>query len=137
MNVPVRTGLATACRRYFEDFFLLILFMLFMAGGMAYGQEQIEKEKIHYLINSVEKMEEAVFIRNGSEHNGVEAANHLCMKLERAGDQVQTADDFIKLCASKSYLTGKPYMIRFNNRKTMKAEEYFREKLLSFKPGVK
>ena len=66
-------------------FFLMILFLLFMAVGAAYGQDQIEKEKIDYLIDSVEKMEGAVFIRNGSEHNGIEAAHHLRMKLERRG----------------------------------------------------
>jgi hypothetical protein len=111
--------------------------MILMSAGATYGQDQIEKEKIQYLIDCVEKMEGASFIRNGSEHSGAEAANHLRMKLEKAGDRIQTADDFIMLCASTSYLSGKPYRIRFHNGKTIKAEEYFREKLLSFKPGVK
>ena len=116
---------------------LMILFILFMAAGTAYGIDQIEKEKIHYLINSVEKMEGAVFIRNGSEHTGAEAADHLRMKLERAGDQVKTVDDFIERCASRSSVSGKPYRIKFKNGKRIKAEDYFREKLLSFKSGVK
>jgi hypothetical protein len=111
--------------------------MLLMSAGTTYAQDQIEKEKIQYLISSVEKMEGASFIRNGSEHSGAEAANHLRMKLEKAGDRVKTADDFMKLCASKSYLSGKPYMIRFNSGVTITAEKYFREKLLSFKPGAK
>ncbi len=120
-----------------KTYFLMITAMILMSAGATYGQDQIEKEKIQYLINSVEKMEGASFIRNGSEHSGAQAANHLRMKLEKAGDRVQTADDFIKLCASKSYLSGKPYRIKFDNGKTIKAEEYFREKLLGFKPGVK
>jgi hypothetical protein len=45
---------------------------------------------------------------------------------------VQTADDFIRLCASKSYVSGKPYMIILSNGKTMKSEEYFRKKLKEY-----
>jgi hypothetical protein len=66
------------------------------------------------------------FIRNGSEYDdGKAAAAHLRMKLQNAGGKVQTADDFIRLCASRSYITGKPYMIRLSNGKTIKSEEYY------------
>jgi len=54
------------------------------------------------------------------------------MKLVRAGDHVQTADDFIRLCASKSYISGKPYMIRLSDGKIIKSEKYFREKLKEY-----
>lgn len=53
-----------------KTYFLTILSILFMTAGAGSCQDLIEKEKIHYLINSVEKMEGAVFIRNGSEHSG-------------------------------------------------------------------
>jgi hypothetical protein len=79
----------------------------------------------------VENLKGAIFIRNGSEHNGKEAAEHLRMKLQNAV-VVKTADDFIRLCASKSMITGKPYMIRLSDGKTMKSEEYFREKLKEY-----
>jgi hypothetical protein len=59
------------------------------------------------------------------------------MKLQIAGGKVQTADDFIRLCASKSFITGKPYMIRLSAGKTIKSEEYFREKLKEYYLTVK
>ena len=68
----------------------------------------------------MENLKDAKFIRNGSEYTWKEAAAHLRMKLNNIGDKVRTADDFIKLCASKSYLSGKPYIIRTSNGNTVK-----------------
>ena len=101
------------------------------------AQDNIEKKKIEFLISSVENLKGAIFIRNGSEYDGKEAVEHLRMKLQIAGDKVQTADDFIRLCASKSFITGKPYMIRLSAGKTIKSEEYFREKLKEYYSTVK
>jgi hypothetical protein len=109
------------------SFVILALF-----SGTLSAQDNIEKKKIEFLISSVENLKDAKFIRNGSEYNGQEAAKHLRMKLRRAGDHIQTADDFIRLCASKSYISGKPYMIRLSDGKTIKSEKYFREKLKEY-----
>ena len=113
-------------------FIILALF-----SGSLSAQDNIEKKKIEFLISSVENLEGAIFIRNGSEYDGKQAAEHLRMKLKNAGGYVQTADDFIRLCASKSYITGRPYMIRLSNGKTIKSEEYFREKLKEYYLTVK
>jgi hypothetical protein len=59
------------------------------------------------------------------------------MKLQNSGGKVKTADDFIKLCASKSFITGKPYMIRLSDGKTIKSETYFQEKLKEYYSTVK
>ena len=111
--------------------------ILALFSGALSAQDNIEKKKIEFLISSVENLKGAKFIRNGSEHDGKEAAEHLRMKLKTAGSRVKTADDFIRLCASQSYLTGRPYMIRLSNGKTIKSEEYFREKLKEYYLTVK
>jgi hypothetical protein len=111
--------------------------ILALFSGAVSAQDNIEKKKIEFLISSVENLKGAKFIRNGSEHDGKEAAEHLRMKLQIAGGKVQTADDFIRLCASKSFITGKPYMIRSSDGKTIKSEEYFREKLKEYYSTVK
>ena len=106
--------------------------ILALFSGTVSAQDNTEKKKIEFLISSVENLRGAKFIRNGSEYSGQDAAKHLRMKRQRAGDHVQTADDFIRLCASKSYNSGKPYLIRFSDGKTSKAEEYFRAKLKEY-----
>jgi len=112
------------------------VFLALFSGAVS-AQDTIEKKKIEFLISSVEDLKGAKFIRNGIEHDGKEAAEHLQMKLLNAGGMVQTADDFIRLCASKSIITGKPYMIRLSDGKTVKSEEFFREKLKEYYSTVK
>jgi hypothetical protein len=112
--------------------------ILALFPGFLRAQDNIEKKKIEFLLSSLENLKGAKFIRNGSEYDdGKAAAAHLRMKLQYAGSRVQTADDFIKLCASRSYITGKPYMIWLPNGKTIKSEEYFREKLKEYYLTVK
>jgi hypothetical protein len=103
--------------------------ILAIFSGTVSARDNIERKKIEFLISSVENLKGAIFIRNGSEYDGKRAAEHLRLKLKNAGDRVQTVDDFIRLCASQSYITGKPYMIRLADGKTIKSEKYFREKL--------
>jgi hypothetical protein len=88
-----------------------------------------ESQKIDHLIAYIGGLQGAVFIRNGSEHTPDEAVSHLQMKRDKAGDRVKTADDFIRLCASKSYLSGKPYQIRFADGRTLTSEEVLRAEL--------
>lgn len=114
---------------------IFVIMVLFATAVSA--QDNIEKKKIDFLISSIANLKEAKFIRNGSEHDCKEAAKHLRMKLEKAGSHVQTAGDFIRLCASQSYITGKPYMIRLSNGKTIKSEEFLREKLKEYYSTVR
>lgn len=107
--------------------------ILALFSGTLSARDNIEDKKIDFLIFSVENLKGAKFIRNGSEYNGREAAMHLRMKLQRAGNHVQTADDFIRVCASQSYTSGKPYTIRLSDGKDIKAEEYFREILKGYR----
>ena len=111
--------------------------ILALFSGAVSAMEPSEKKKIEFLIFSVENLEGAKFIRNGSEYDGKKAAEHLRMKLRFAGGKIQTAEDFIKLCASKSSASGKPYWIKYADGKTIKSEEYFREKLKAFDSTIR
>jgi hypothetical protein len=120
-----------------KNIFVTALVILALISGAVSAQDISERNKIESLISSVENLKKAKFIRNGSEYDGKEAAAHLRMKLQKAGGKVQTADDFIRLCASKSYISGKLYMIKSSDGKTVKSEEYFREKLKEYNSTVK
>lgn len=108
--------------------FLIMSF--FAAAAMA--QDNIENKKIEFLISSVQNLKGAKFIRNGTEYDGMEAAKHLRLKRDKAGNHVRTADDFIRLCASKSFTTGKSYMIKFPGGKTVPSEKFLRDKLKDY-----
>ena len=115
-----------------KNIWFTLFVILALLSGVVKAQDNVEKKKIEFLLLSVENMKGATFIRNGTEHDGKEAAAHLRMKLQKAGRKVQNADDFIKLCASKSIISGQPYLIRLSDGKAIKSEQYFREKLREF-----
>ena len=50
-------------------------------------------------------------------------------KLAKAGDRVKTTDDFITGIASKSYLSGKPYLVKFADGRTQPAGDWLRAHL--------
>lgn len=73
-----------------------------------------EEQKIEKLIAYIENSD-AKFLRNGSEYSAKEAAEHLRMKRRKAGTKIKTAKDFIDHIASKSYMSGEPYQMKFSN----------------------
>ena len=69
------------------------------------------KAEIDHLLEAVSKSDSR-FIRNGKEYSSAEGAGHLKYKLGQAGNRVKTAEDFIKGICTKSYLSGKPYLMK-------------------------
>jgi len=108
---------------------LWLLVLLSLMGGYAYAQNFSEGAKIRYLIGSVEALQGVMFLRNGSEYDARKAADHLRLKLKTAGNRVKTVEDFIRLCGSKSSISGEAYRLRFPDGTTMYAEAFFRERL--------
>jgi len=69
-----------------------------------------------------------IFIRNEKEYTAAEAAKHLRDKYELRGPDVHSVQDFIEKIASRSSLSGKPYLIRFPDGKTIKTGVWLDEK---------
>ncbi|MFO7606244.1 MAG: DUF5329 family protein [Desulfurivibrionaceae bacterium] len=112
-----------------KQFIAAALLLVAVATTAASEPGPLEAEKISCLISSIETLEGAIFIRNGSEHSPREAGEHLRMKLGNAGSRVRTAEDFIRLCASRSFLTRKPYLIKYDNDTVIETATFLREKL--------
>jgi hypothetical protein len=108
---------------------LWLLVLLPLMGGYVYAQDYSEAAKIRYLIGSVEALQGVKFFRNGSEYDAKKAADHLRLKLKMVGDRVKTVEDFIRLCGSKSSVSGEAYRMRLPDGTTMYAEAFFRERL--------
>ena len=88
-----------------------------------------ERAKIDALIAAVERLPDAVFIRNGSEHDAKQAADHLRLKWKHGGKRIRTARDFIRHLATKSSLTGRKYRIRFADGKEVNSGDWMRQEL--------
>jgi len=112
--------------------YLIFVIVLLLPLGTAYAQNISEMAKIEYLIGSVNELKGAIFIRNGTEYDTKAASSHLRLKLKSAGNKVKTAEDFIQYCASKSSVSGEPYLIRLADGSTLKSEVFFKNKLKEF-----
>jgi hypothetical protein len=93
-----------------------------------------EAKKIEALLTRLEASD-AIFIRNGGEHTGKEAAEHLRGKLESASERVKTAADFIEHLASKSSLSGKAYRVKLSDGGLVEAREWFEGQLRAVEKG--
>jgi hypothetical protein len=110
-------------------FLTLVLAISLIAGTTAPAREQQEDSRITALIAAVESLQDAKFVRNGSEHDAKAAADHLRLKLGKAGERVKTAEEFIEGCASKSSFTGEKYLIRYADGKEVEAGTFLQDKL--------
>jgi len=105
---------------------------LFFSAGLFSQTVQGEQEKINHLIKMVEDSG-YIFIRNGSEYNSKDAASHMRLKLSRAGNRVKTAEQFIEYLATRSSVTGSPYMLRLPDGKKIPLAEWLRKRLAGLK----
>ena len=107
---------------------LASIFTLLLTTAIALALDPQTKAEIDELISYV-GTSGVRFIRNGTEHSGAEGARHLRDKLARAGNRVKTTEDFITGVASTSYITGKPYLVKFADGHTQPTGDWLRAHL--------
>ncbi len=116
--------------------FLVFIFTGLLTVTIAYGLDAPAKAEVDELIHYVQTSD-VRFIRNGTEYSGADGAAHLRDKLSKAGDRVKTTEDFITGIASSSYLSGKPYLVKFTDGHTQPTGEWLRAHLAEMrKPKV-
>lgn len=115
---------------------IIVLFVL-LATSISFSLPPEEQSKIDYLLKQIEKSE-AIFIRNGKEHPSEAAVKHLKMKLDSAKNSWFAPDEskwtaimFIEKIASKSSMSGKPYLIKVKDKK-VKAKDWLMNKLKQY-----
>ena len=88
-----------------------------------------DEERIDAMIKALEQLKDAIFIRNDKEYDAKAAADHLRMKWQYAGRRITTARHFITLIGTKSSVSGKPYLIRFEDGREMTSEAFLTAEL--------
>jgi hypothetical protein len=107
---------------------LASIFTLLLTASIALGLNAQTEAEIDELIAYVQ-ISSVRFIRNGLDYSGAKGAQHLRDKLARAGDRVKTTEDFITRIASKSFVSGKPYLVKFADGHTQPTGERLRAHL--------
>lgn len=101
-----------------------LVLLLVTRGFAAESLDQTIAYLLHYIETS-----HATFIRNGTEHTPAEAVAHVKAKYAHFKPQIKTPEDFIRLSASKSLLTGQPYQVKTAEGKEMHLDTWLTEAL--------
>jgi hypothetical protein len=112
---------------------VVALISLSMPVGQVRAAESLD-DSIKFLLDYVAKSD-ATFIRNGQTHTPPEAANHIKAKYEHFRNEIKTPEDFIRLSASKSLLTGQPYLVRTHDGKEMPLSVWLTDALKKHRGG--
>jgi hypothetical protein len=97
---------------------------------IAAGKERAldETAKIERLLEAIANEKDAVFVRNKSDHEPREAADHLRSKWSRA-KEIASARRFIDEIATRSSLSGEPYQVRFSDGRVVPLADWLNERL--------
>ena len=113
-----------------------MIFMFLILCATSWAEPSPSKNNldrtIAYLLKYVEQSE-CTFIRNGKEHSPSEAVAHIKKKYEYYKKKIKTAEDFIRLTASKSMISGKPYLIKTKEGETVPSKEWFLNALSQYR----
>jgi hypothetical protein len=109
----------------------LAVFLLLVSGPGRAGPTDEVDETIQYLIKSVSGSS-LTFFRNGSSYTPSEAAEHMNRKYQHFREEIDTPEEFIELCATKSLLTGKPYLVVDGQGKERRTSDWLRAKLAAY-----
>jgi hypothetical protein len=84
-------------------------------SAAAEGRPADEAARIEALIDAVQRLADAAFIRNGHAYDSTTAAEFLRRKWQARATHVASAEDFIEKVASVSSTSGRPYVIRLKD----------------------
>ncbi|MDR0550008.1 MAG: DUF5329 family protein [Deltaproteobacteria bacterium] len=113
----------------FTVLFLTLTLSIFFLAASAEALPPAEAQRVEKFLTALSQEKDLVFIRNGSEYPASRAVRHLRRKLKSSQDKLRTADEFIDQVASKSSLSGKPYLIRQKDGVKEEAGPYFHKLL--------
>lgn len=114
-------------------FYCLLALLLFSTNvyvGNAQAQPERTPQIIDFLINAVAQSH-LTFVRNGEKHTCDEAAGHIKQKYDYFRSKIKTPEDFICLCASKSLLSEKPYLV-ITEEGTIPVASWLEQKLAEY-----
>ena len=90
------------------------------------------KTEINHLLNYV-KTTKCTYIRNGTKHNGIEAEKHIKAKYDHYKKEITTAEDFIRLSATQSLISGSKYYIKCPGSSKVESGKWLLTELKKFR----
>ena len=115
--------------RFLKGLFAAMALGLCASGAVQATPSAAEHKVIETLIQRVANFKSMKFMRNGEEHDAAEAAKHLRDKYDYFKEKIVTAEDFIRLCGTRSEVTRRPYKVRIADSAPRNASDFLNEEL--------
>ncbi len=106
----------------------IVLLTIFIATSLLANTQQ----EINHLLNYV-KTTECMYERNGDLHKGSAAVKHIQKKYDYFKDDINSAEDFIRLSASESTFSGNKYHILCPDKKSENSQEWLLRELNNYR----
>ena len=114
---------------------LSALFLLLLAPIIHGGETVLVDKTIQHLIAYVAHSD-LTFVRNARQYTGKEASEHIQKKCAHFRDEIKMPEDFIELCASRSLVSGKPYLVINQKGETIGTKEWLTAELALYKKTI-
>ncbi len=99
---------------------------------MSFNVLASSQDEITHLLSYV-KSTDCQYERNGTMHNGEEAAKHINKKYQYYIDDIKSTEDFIRYSATKSTMSGKFYRIHCPNKAVVRSQQWLLTELQAFR----
>lgn len=90
------------------------------------------QKEISHLLHYI-KATPCAYERNGTTYTGSEAVVHVQRKYDYFKDKIASAEDFVRLCATKSELTGKAYQVQCSHQPKQTSAAWLLKELTQFR----
>ena len=129
-SLRLLTADASPLERIVRRLIGLVLLMLAAVPAHAAELSPSAQTEIDALLNRL-GTSKCQFYRNGSWHSGVEARDHLQMKLEYLVEKglITDSEEFIEKAGTESSLSGQPYKVRCPNQEDQPSAVWLRSEL--------
>ncbi|WP_446010773.1 DUF5329 family protein [Candidatus Electrothrix sp.] len=111
---------------------VLVVMALMLTGTVHADVPPEQQAEVAHLLQFV-KSSTCRINRNGSFHQGEEAAEHIQKKYDYFQDKIRTTEDFIKYSASKSTMSGKYYTVHCDGQKPIRTRDWLLRELEAYR----
>jgi hypothetical protein len=111
---------------------VLMALALGFSGASRADVPKDQLPEVEHLLAYLETSE-CEMVRNGRSHNGEEAVKHVRRKYEYYRDDISSTEDFIRLSASRSTMSGKPYQVHCPGQPAMNSQDWLLTELSVFR----
>lgn len=111
---------------------IIIILAAFILPAFASSSNIQMQMEIDHLINYIQSSE-CIFIRNGKNYSPDEAIEHIKKKYEYFRNRIDSTEQFIELCATKSTMSNKPYLINCREEEVVECGIWLLRELKRFR----